>query len=259
MHSIRSLHRGLKALEVLNDKKTITVADMARELELPRTTTNRILENLCVMGYLRRDEETNLYGLTIRVRNLAVGYNDEAWLSEIVQPLTVELSKSVIWPISIMTPRFANMSLRFTTDSSSPMAIDYYKKGTSLPILKTASGNVYLAYCCQKERELVISTLQQRAKNDEIDKYALANNLVAITNIINRVREQGFAVNLRSPRSHEPGKTSTIAVPIIRDGNFLASLAMRYIDSALSVADLRERYLPILLEYAKKMEMSFKQ
>ena len=254
MHSIRSLHRGLKALEILNVKKALTVAEMAREIDIPRTTTYRILENLCAAGYLVRGKKDGRYCLTIRVRNLSSGFNDYSWLSETVRPLALELAKIVIWPISIMTPQYMHMSLRFTTDSESPLAIDYYKEGTSLPILSTASGHIYLAYCGDQEREIVLETL--RRDKAELAQ-AFANNPTAISNLVDKVREQGFAVALRSQRTHEPGKTSTIAVPIMRDDRVLAVLAMRYIDRALSVEELKERYLPTLNEYAQKMEYNF--
>jgi len=254
LHSIRSLHRGLKALEVLNVRKNMTVAAMARELSLPRTTTFRILENLCSLGYLNRDQDTNLYGLTIRVRNLSSGFDDTAWLSETVKPLAVELAKAVIWPISIMAPRHTDMTLLFTTDAKSPMAIDYYREGTTLPILMTASGHIYLSHVGTQERDLVLTALKQRGVDESSDEYDLAGNKTAIKGIIERVKSSGYALNLRSLKSKEPGKTSTIAVPIFRNGGFLAALAMRYIDSALSVSEIQERYLPTLQDYANKME-----
>lgn len=251
MHSIRSLRRGLMALEILNSRKAMTVAEMAREISLPRTTTFRILENLVSFGYLKRGDKKGRYSLTIRVRNLASGFNEDAWLSEIVKPLAIELSKIVIWPISIMSPRNVRMSLRFTTDTDSPLSLDYYNEGLRLPILSTASGHVYLSYCSDTERDIVLSALGHETPDET---NMLANSPDTIGKLIETTRKNGYAINIRSPRSNEPGKTNTIALPIIRNGQFLAALAMRYISVAMTTSELKERYLPTLIKIRDQME-----
>ena len=251
MHTIRSLHRGLLALKILNTKRKLSVAEMAREIDLPRTTTYRILENLRSIGYLYREEKDNRYRLTILVKNLSSGFYDNIWLSEVVKPLALDLAKTVIWPISIMAPRHTQMSLRFTTDTESPLALDYYSEGLKLPILSTASGHIYLAYCNRLEREVILDTLRR----EKIEPSSpLIKNPQALTQLLETVREQGYALNIRSQRSSEPGKTNTIALPIIRDDHFLGALAMRYIASAMTIAELKERYLPTLIEFRDQMQ-----
>lgn len=251
MHKIRSLQRGLMALEILNNQKALTVAEMAREIKLPRTTTFRILENLLSFGYVRRGEKKGRYSLTIRVRNLSSGFEEDAWLSEIVRPLVVELARIVIWPISIMTPRNMRMSLRLTTDTDSPLSLDYYNEGLRLPILSTASGQVYMAYCSPEEREIVLSALAREAPDIT---NLLARSPDMIDKLIETTRADGFAINFRSPRTNEPGKTNTIALPIMRGGQFLAALAMRYITVAMTTSELKERYLPTLIAIRDQME-----
>lgn len=251
MHTIRSLHRGLMALKILNMQKKLSVAEMAREINLPRTTTFRILENLRSIGYLYREESDGRYRVTIQVKNLSAGFYDSAWLSEIVKPISTDLARTVIWPISIITPRNYRMSLRFTTDSDSPLALDYYSEGLKLPILSTASGRVYLAHCNPMEREVILEMLRREPKDET---NALAHEPARLEHILNTVCEEGYALNIRSPRSAEPGKTNTIALPVIRNEHFLCALAMRYIVSAMNIAQLKERYLPTLIEARDRMQ-----
>ncbi len=251
MHTIRSLHRGLMALKVLNTKRKLSVAEMAREIDLPRTTTYRILENLKEMGYLYRDDKDGRYGLTIQVKNLSSGFYESAWLTETIKPLAIDLGKTVIWPVSIITHRNNRMSLRFTTDTDSPLALDYYSEGLKLPIMSTASGHVYLASCTEMERNIILKAV---SRETEDETNILARQPERLAQILANVRDQGYALNIRSPRSMEPGKTNTIALPIMRDGHFLAALAMRYIASAMSIEELLERYLPTLRDYQKRMQ-----
>ncbi len=76
---IRALMRGLDALTFLNLRDGATVSEVAQEIRLPRTTVYRILETLCTTGFVFRDAADDRYRLTILVRGLSDGFDDEAW------------------------------------------------------------------------------------------------------------------------------------------------------------------------------------
>ena len=82
---IRALIRGLEALAVLNRRNGATVSEVTSEIKLPRTTTYRILETLSEAGYVFRDPADDRYRLTLMVRSLADGFDDEAWITQIGQ------------------------------------------------------------------------------------------------------------------------------------------------------------------------------
>ena len=83
---IRALSRGLDALTVLNLRNGATVSEVAQEIRLPRTTTYRILETLSHAGFVYRDTNDDRYRLTIMVRGLSDGYDDETWVTQIARP-----------------------------------------------------------------------------------------------------------------------------------------------------------------------------
>src|SRR3984957_18976330 len=100
---IRALMRGLDALTVLNLRDGATVSEVAQEIRLPRTTVYRILETLCESGFAFRDPADERYRLTILVRALSAGFDDEAWITQIVKPCLFELGESMVWPVHIAT------------------------------------------------------------------------------------------------------------------------------------------------------------
>ena len=73
---IRALMRGLDALTILNLRDGVTVSEVAHEIRLPRTTVYRILETLCLSGFVHRDSADERYRLTIMVRTLSAGFDD---------------------------------------------------------------------------------------------------------------------------------------------------------------------------------------
>ena len=135
---IRALMRGLDALTVLNLRDGATVSEVAHEIRLPRTTVYRILETLCNSGFVYRDSTDERYRLTILVRGLSGGFDDEAWVNQIAKPLIYALCTEIVWPVSIATLSGTKMMLREATDHSTPLAIERYSAGFQLPLLTTA-------------------------------------------------------------------------------------------------------------------------
>src|SRR6202453_2849610 len=129
---IRALMRGLDALTALNTRDRATASEIAHEIRLPRTTVSRNLETLCSAVFVFRDESDDRYRLTIMVRSLSEGFDDEAWVSRIAKPLIEELGRELVWPVSIATLSGTTLVVRETTDHSSPLATDRYSAGHAI-------------------------------------------------------------------------------------------------------------------------------
>jgi IclR family mhp operon transcriptional activator len=138
---IRALMRGLDALTVLNLRDGATVSEVAQEIRLPRTTVYRILETLCNAGFVFRDAADDRYRLTILVRSLSGGFDDEAWVTQIAKPAIHELCNEIVWPVAIATLSGTSMLVRVFTDHSSPLALERYYTGTLLHRISHAAAD----------------------------------------------------------------------------------------------------------------------
>ena len=63
---IRTTHKVLAALEALNQHQALRVSEMSRLLDLPRTTTVRVLETLRELRYIARRDDDRRYHLMPR-------------------------------------------------------------------------------------------------------------------------------------------------------------------------------------------------
>ena len=108
--------RGLDALTVLNARDGASVSEVAREIRLPRTTVYRILETFCNAGFVFRDADDDRYRLTIRVRALSEGFDDQAWVTQIAKPVIRDLSREIVWPVAIATLAGTSMLVRESSD-----------------------------------------------------------------------------------------------------------------------------------------------
>jgi IclR family transcriptional regulator, mhp operon transcriptional activator len=247
---IRALMRGLDALTVLNLRDGATVSEVAHEIRLPRTTVYRILETLCNSGFVYRDSTDERYRLTILVRGLSEGFDDEAWVNQIAKPMIYSLCAEIVWPVSIATLSGTKMMLREATDHSTPLAIERYSGGFQLPLLNTAAGRAYLAHCLPVQRDALIEILAR--SNKEEDKPARDRN--ELLHALAEIKSLGYATATRTRRLVDE---CTVSVPVPLNDRTLAALTVRFVASAVPLKTGLERFLPKLRQCAAKISTVF--
>jgi IclR family mhp operon transcriptional activator len=229
------------------------VSEVAHEIHLPRTTVYRILETLCSAGYVYRDASDDRYRLTIRVRALSGGFDDDAWVTQIAKPLIDELGREIVWPVSISTLLGTTLIVRETTDHSSPLAVERYSAGHRAPLLSSASGRVYLSFCPAAQRDTLIDILARSVKEE--DRLARAPR-VDLQRILAEIKMQGHAATSRTRRLVEE---ISVSVPVLLDDRILACLTTRFAASAIPQRTGIERFLPKLKQCAVRISNSFRE
>ncbi len=247
---IRALLRGLDALAALNLRDGGTVSDMAADIKVPRTTAYRILETLCLAGYAFRDPADDRYRLTVEVRRLSDGFDDEAWVSQLARPVLQELCAEAAWPVSLLTLSGTTMVIRETTDPHSRLALEKDTAGTRLPLLTSAAGRAHLAWCPAAEREALVDILSRSSRDED----ALARNQGELSRILNEAREQGYVSAVRARRLADE---VSLAVPVTLEGRILACLSLRFAAAAVPVKTALDRFLPRLRAAAERIRVQF--
>jgi IclR family mhp operon transcriptional activator len=247
---IRALMRGLDALTILNLRDGATVSEVAHEIRLPRTTVYRILETLCNSGFVYRDHADERYRLTILVKGLSGGFDDEAWVNQIARPIIYGLCSEIVWPVSVATLSGTKMMLREATDHSTPLAIERYSAGFQLPLLASAAGRAFLANCAPAQRDTLIDILAR--SNKEEDRPARDRDELLRT--LAEIRSLGYATLTRTRRLVDE---YAISVPVPLNDHTMAALTVRFIASALPLKTGVERFLPKLRLCAAKISNAF--
>jgi IclR family mhp operon transcriptional activator len=247
---IRALLRGLDVLTILNLRNGATVSEVAGEIHLPRTTTYRILETLCSAGYVYRDVADDRYRLTIMVRGLSDGFDDEAWVTQIARPYLDDMCRDIVWPVAVATLSGTSMMVRETTDHRTPLAVERYAPGFRVPILQSSSGRAFLAFCPQSQRDTLLEILGR--SNREEDR--LARNRPELQKLLGDVRAQGYATAVRARRVSDE---VSMAVPIVVDDRVLATLVVRFAATAVPMKQAIDRFLPRLRDAAGQIRQQF--
>ena len=247
---IRALLRGLEVLHVLNQHNGATVSEVASSIDLPRTTTYRILETLCVAGYAYRAAADDRYRLTIMVRGLSDGFDDEAWVTQIARPYIRELCQDIVWPVAVATLSGSSMLIRQTTDHQSPLAVEKRGPGFRVSILGSAAGICYLSFCGKEQRDSLLDILAASRKEEDRP----AKNRNKIYELLVETRKRGYSSSRRKRRISEE---LSFSVPIFAEGRLLAALTVRCSSSAVPESEAIEKFVPKLKEVAQKIGQQF--
>jgi IclR family mhp operon transcriptional activator len=253
---VRGLVRGLAVLTILNRRvgSTATVAELLDDTKLHRTTVKRLLETLRQAGFVRYDQASNSYSLTFRVRQLSDGFHDEVWISEIGRPLIRELTNRILWPSDLMTLEEDELVVRESTHPFSPLSFSVGAWGQRVPLLPSAVGRAYIAFCPPDEQSILLKML--RARRDE--QGTQARNAREIQRIITSTRARGFAVNARI-EGKGTSRFGGVAVPIRHEGRVIACLNVVFLMRAISYDLFVEQHLSSLLATRDQIEAGIKQ
>ena len=117
----------------------------------------------------------------------------------------------------------------------SPFAIDRERINRRVPLLASALGRAYLAYCSETEQQSIIALLRNSPR--PIDWPA--GDPAYLAALVRGVRRAGYAVT--PPIANDP--IAGLAVPVRRGLRVFACLTMRYPRRAMIEAEAVKHYL----------------
>jgi IclR family mhp operon transcriptional activator len=247
--AVRSIQRGLDVLRAVNRSGGIRASELAQRLELARPTVYRLLETLEELGYVARSASDDRFRVTRKASSLGDGYDPRIVISEAAAPAIHELSQRLVWPVDLMTYEDGAMVVQETTHARSPLSIDRGMIGSRLPMLRTAAGRAYLAFCPAAERDIILKQIDRIGDPDD-RPYLIPDHL---DHTLAETRRRGFAS--RTDGEYNP-RTSSIAVAIVRDDQVLGCISIIWIRSALDAEEAISQFARPMMETAAQLGRS---
>ncbi len=243
---IRALLRGLDALTVLNLRGAASAAEVASQIDVPRTTTYRILETLATAGFLERTQQDDRYYPTPLVHLLAEGADDEARLTRAARPLLFDLCRELDWRVAIATPSGSAMRVRETTEQPNATGTERYSAAFHIPMLTSASGLAYLAHCAPRQRRTLLEALARSRLAPS--RGALEHD--RLEREFEHIRARGYATY---ERQKSEVQEISLATPVLAAREAAATLTVRFERSTLPLDQALERFLPALRSTAERI------
>ena len=247
--SIRSISRALRVLQAINRHDYLTLDEISEITQIPYSTAWRILSTLEHENIIERDISRKHYRATALALSLSYGYQAQAKLVAIARPHIVKLTCEIGWPVCILSRVGAKMVVQDSTHELTPLTFSEYHPGYSIPIESSASGKAYLAFIDPKKRKYIIDQLKHTAL--DANRETLANNLQ--DHHFKMIIEDGYASFIRNPHAKDPGKRSSIAVPLYRDEMLVGVLTLLFFSTTLRVVDAFKQYEKSIFEAQTKI------
>ena len=237
---VRSISRSLAMLKFINSRGPVSLKEIATAVSLPYPTTIRIVQTLMYEGMIECEPVRKLYRPTSLVQSLSVGVHEQGDLLQAARPLLIALTREHGWPVSISTASGATMMVRDSTYTMTSLAFNNYYPGYTFPMLEVASGLAHLAFVGDATRDVLLRGLDDgKADRTTLEMFRSG----ALTE---RIRADGYATHDRTSCTLNPGKTSSIAAPVLENGLVAGVLSLSYFATAMPMSEAVRRYGQVL-------------
>lgn len=153
--TVQSVDRAVSILEILARDGWSGVTEIARELEVHKSTVSRLVGTLETRGLVEQEPSSQKYRLGFAVARLAAGVRVEVDVADAARTVCAELSERLQEAVNLAVLADDQViSIEQVNRSNSMIAVDWV--GQRHPLHATASGKVYLAFGPQELRDRVL-------------------------------------------------------------------------------------------------------
>jgi DNA-binding IclR family transcriptional regulator len=189
---INSIIRACNILRCLSrDKNHFRISELARQLQLDRSTTYRILLSLEKCGLAEKNNKTGEYSLGVAAFEIGNTYLRRMDFIQISKPIMTDLALKAQETVHLAV--LSDTEIVYVDKVDSPRTLGVMSKiGQRAPVYCTALGKVLLAHQPKDELSSLIDRIKLKpfTQNTITSKKRLAEELKVI-------REKGYAVDQR--------------------------------------------------------------
>ena len=166
------------------ERSSLTLQEIADRIELPKSTTFRIVQSLEQAGYLVRLEDQK-YCLSFRFTRLAGLVKSTLGIRDIARPIMLELAEKTKETVSIHTVSGRNrVCLDAVATSPSPLR-SVVQPGEQVPLVSGSGSKVLMAFMPKSQVTPILGSIARRTKRTQAEVLAE----------LTKVRNQGDAVS----------------------------------------------------------------
>jgi DNA-binding IclR family transcriptional regulator len=188
---MRSVSVALAVLEAVSERQPVGVSELARTMELPKSTAQRMLLTLGELGWIRASaEEPTRWSLTAKAMAIGSRHRGDQEIRRIAEPAMHTLSAGTGETVHLSVPEERQIVLLHKIEGRHPVRT-HTTVGYGAPLHTTASGKAVLAAMPEAHAAALLraAPLEAPTAHTETDVDALLKEL-------ERVRRLGYAVTV---------------------------------------------------------------
>jgi DNA-binding IclR family transcriptional regulator len=242
-YTVPGLERGLKMLQLFDrERRRLTSAEMARMLQIPRSTAFRLAQTLELLGFLERDDDR--YRIGAAVLRLGFEYIASLEVADLARPLVERLCEETGLSAQLVIRDGRDVVVVLKASSSSTFASNV-TVGTRLPAHATILGRMLLSDTDDATLRALYpgSTLPQAGPK-------APRTLAELKHLLREDRARGYAV---SESFFEQG-ISAVAAPVRNAaGAIVAVISVTAQRPTLEPGELRQRLVRQVVDAAAEL------
>jgi IclR family transcriptional regulator, acetate operon repressor len=169
--------RLLRVCEALGRSQPVGVRELAREVELPRSSVQRALETLEAAGWALRTD-AGVWCLSSRPALIAAQAGSAGMLRELAGPALTRLQAETDESVRLWVRQGRDVSIVLSVESAQPVRYVGPPAGTTLPLHASAAGKAILAALPDAEVDALLSgPLDARTPHTIVEADALRAQL----------------------------------------------------------------------------------
>lgn len=202
-NNVRSINRALQILKCFNwNEREFTLTEISQKVDLPKSTTSRLLSTLEREGFMKKDGRTNHYKLGNAMYFLGLIAKESIDLRQISESIMEEICQATKETINLYL--LDNLEKVCFNQVESPLAIKRYVRiGERSPIWYGATGKAILANLNESIWYDKSKELKRYTEKTVVDPDEFISELKII-------KERGYAVSV-GEKEHDVG---CVAAPI---------------------------------------------
>lgn len=181
--------RVLTAIEVLSrEDGGLSVSELSEKLEIPGSSTHRVLKSLQDNHFVIQDQETKKYRLSYKIFALCAGMKESNSLVALARPFMRQLAEEMGKPV-VLCVMSGDQIMNLDCIENSDASIYMVKTGREMPLYATSAGRVFAAYMEPVKAEEILQRIIRR----EETPYT-KTDLIDLFGELEKIRNQGYAV-----------------------------------------------------------------
>ncbi|MCU4800807.1 IclR family transcriptional regulator [Halobacteria archaeon HArc-gm2] len=224
---LKTIQRAFEILELLREGKSVGVAELARRMDLPKSTVHDYLRSLNTMGYVVNEGQE--YKLSFRLLELGGQVKYSNRLFHVAKPELDRLVEETGELASVNVEERGHFVILHAKYGDESLQLGIYP-GMTIPIHTHAAGKVMLAGFPDEKVDRILDEhgLEQRTEHTITDRDELAAELDAIG-------ERGYGVDW----NEQIVGMGVVAAPVEIDGRVIGAIGLVCPTDRLDDADYR--------------------
>lgn len=243
VNEVRSVMSALRILDEVAERQPVGVSELARLLDLPKSSVQRTLRTLHSAGWIQPTGiEMTRWELTTHMLRVSQRATGELSLRSVAVPVMEELRSLTQETLHLAVPEQDNVIVIERLDSPQPVRT-FIPLGMAAPIAASANGKAILATRSDAELdELIGRGLSSYTPTTVTDADAFLAQ-------IRQIRQRGYATNSEEWRN---GVAAVAAAIIGETGRAIAGISVSTPADRMTGV-LQERYGDLLQDAARRI------